>query len=440
MDEHQQKISHQLQLLNEHRDTLTHYLRQQAMLGTAHTPPAITHGIQDARDNIQRIKNVLRQWNVQVEDHPDDEDHSNEKLNKPARSSKPNVPSTSSAAAHISKITARLYTGVDSAGYWPNLERSVIRAVTAGGVAAMSYYRQILPWQADLAKQDKNKKNPSTFADLEATAAILQAIDPYLAPLARRLGCSLMYLGEETGYETWLEENLSQEVFQRIKSPGEFFTEEGNVLRVIIDGIDGTGSFMRGIPLFCSAAAILLGTQPRVAAVYDPFHHIVYYAALQGPIDNPSAKSAAWAWQVAAGSRLDLVEFAEESRQQAKAQKEALAIHLTRSHPSKLREFIGHAPSTQSVLERLAQVSGAIYALNSGLVAMTDVARGALGGLVNNVTNLWDIAAGEVLVQACGGIVTNFLGEPIDYSRVSQSSVIAAREPLYTRILDILKE
>src|SRR5215216_8161003 len=69
----QEQIEQQLGLLERHRTTLAHYLRQQAQLGTAHTSPGVTHGIIEARQNIQRVKQTLRAWNGAVEDHPDDE-------------------------------------------------------------------------------------------------------------------------------------------------------------------------------------------------------------------------------------------------------------------------------------------------------------------------------------------------------------------------------
>ena len=73
----QEDITRQQSLLATYRTTLFHYLRRQSMLGVAHAPPEVTHGILNARSDIKRIKNVLRNWGVIVEDHPDDEDDTN---------------------------------------------------------------------------------------------------------------------------------------------------------------------------------------------------------------------------------------------------------------------------------------------------------------------------------------------------------------------------
>lgn len=56
------------------RGTLRHYLDQRAKLGALHVPPENTHGITDARYDIQMVKQALRDWGSPVADHPDDDD------------------------------------------------------------------------------------------------------------------------------------------------------------------------------------------------------------------------------------------------------------------------------------------------------------------------------------------------------------------------------
>jgi hypothetical protein len=60
--------------LEAHRITLRHYLEQRAKIGALHVPPGNTHGIIDARYEIQHIKRTLHEWGSPVEDHPDDDD------------------------------------------------------------------------------------------------------------------------------------------------------------------------------------------------------------------------------------------------------------------------------------------------------------------------------------------------------------------------------
>jgi fructose-1,6-bisphosphatase/inositol monophosphatase family enzyme len=311
----------------------------------------------------------------------------------------------------------------------------------------MGFYRDAaLPFARSSLRQDPrlqklldsyavNSKNPPTFADLDATASILRAADDFLVRISAKLICGLTYLGEETvtvEYREWLESVLGNAVAAKIHPPSEFFEAGDNVLRVILDGLDGTANFTRGIPLFCSAAAILVDRQPRVAAAFDPIHNIVYSAVLAGPADKPEATAWATAWEVSAGSRTDLAALSQRETRVSLAN-EAVAIHLTRSSTEKMREFLG-------CLERLAQASNAIYAFNTGIPAMCHIARGGLGAYVNNYTNLWDIAAGEVIVRASGGIVTDFAGEEISYASHKRVSVLAAKAHIHSDVQRLLGE
>lgn len=67
-------IAEQQQLLAAHRATLAVYVRQQATLGSAYTPPGVVNGIAEARAAIRQAKVALRGWGVAVEDLPNDEE------------------------------------------------------------------------------------------------------------------------------------------------------------------------------------------------------------------------------------------------------------------------------------------------------------------------------------------------------------------------------
>jgi len=72
----QEDIDAQKALLSAHRKTLQHYLHQEALHSKAYAPPIVTHGILDARRQIRHIKQILRNWGFQVDDHPNDEETS----------------------------------------------------------------------------------------------------------------------------------------------------------------------------------------------------------------------------------------------------------------------------------------------------------------------------------------------------------------------------
>ena len=68
----QEQIEEQQNLLAIHRRNLALYLEQRAQLGQAFIPPGIANGIYAERQEIRRIKEILRDWDVRVENYPDD--------------------------------------------------------------------------------------------------------------------------------------------------------------------------------------------------------------------------------------------------------------------------------------------------------------------------------------------------------------------------------
>lgn len=68
------EINHQLELLKLYRRNVATLLKQKALNGgNATCPIHILNAIDDNRNEIRRIKYILRNWEVRIEDHPDDE-------------------------------------------------------------------------------------------------------------------------------------------------------------------------------------------------------------------------------------------------------------------------------------------------------------------------------------------------------------------------------
>src|SRR5262245_8553318 len=68
------EVAEQQRLLETYRHTLAIYLRQQGEFGgVAYCPPAVLNGIDEARQNIARIKALLQDAQIDVDDDPDDE-------------------------------------------------------------------------------------------------------------------------------------------------------------------------------------------------------------------------------------------------------------------------------------------------------------------------------------------------------------------------------
>ncbi|MGZ6254767.1 MAG: inositol monophosphatase family protein [Candidatus Chromulinivorax sp.] len=78
------------------------------------------------------------------------------------------------------------------------------------------------------------------------------------------------------------EEFLMQELAKIIPQAG-FLTEESGIHNQsdwmwILDPLDGTKNFIKGIPLFCIMVVLMYKNNPQVAAIYQPATKELYYA------------------------------------------------------------------------------------------------------------------------------------------------------------------
>jgi len=337
----------------------------------------------------------------------------------------------------IEKLWIRISDRAES-DLWEELEDIAVKSVIAGGISAMSYYRE----SKRSASVISEGNNPTYSADLQATTSILQAFDSSIATHVQKLGCDLYYLGEETVYKEKIEKILNnmKKLEGEIVDKEQFFEKKSNCIKVIIDAIDGTSNFVRGIPFFCSSIAIFIEDQLRVSAIYDPLHHHVYSGLLSGPHANPTKPAKASLWDVASGTNEDLRDRFEKFSHNSPEEK-SLAIHIPRSDTVKRDEFICPHKSGKILLQELTNKVASIYALNSGLLALAQVAGGALDGFVNITTNAWDVAAGEVILKACGGYLTDFDGNKLKYDSPEKISVVAANsKEFHASLIDLIKD
>jgi hypothetical protein len=72
-DDRASEVAHYRDLLKVYRQRLPIHLKQQEQFGEHLAPPMVIHELQNARSEIQRIKAILRAWNIAVEDLPEEE-------------------------------------------------------------------------------------------------------------------------------------------------------------------------------------------------------------------------------------------------------------------------------------------------------------------------------------------------------------------------------
>lgn len=314
---------------------------------------------------------------------------------------------------------------------WEALERTVRDAAQTAGLAAMRYYKSALDKSSALTRDP----NPSTRADEYATVSLLQALHGF-DRLASDLKCQYVVFAEELDNENVANKIVANlrgnPVVSRLRrSTKEFRKGWRHKLAILVDAIDGTVNFDAGLPFFGSAVAAFLRGQLCAGAVYDPFHHQVFYGSLR-PSKDESRRAVANVWTVNTGS----VELLSNRRAKVAADRRLVATHLSRTNHKARRRFLKFLPHLYDDRD----LACGTYMLNSGQMALAHVSWGNLDAFVNNSTKIWDVAAGEVLITAMGGRVTDFKGKPIDYSASSDTDVVAARTPeLHQQLIELVR-
>lgn len=158
---------------------------------------------------------------------------------------------------------------------------------------------------------------------------------------------------------------------------GEHGDTESNEPMWVVDPLDGTLNFKRGIPVCCVSIGLFQGDEPILGVIYDFNHDDLYEAVM-------------WQGAYLNGEAMSVSEITDRSR----------AI-VTSGFPV-LADF-----SDEGIAEfaRRVQTFKKVRFLGSAAMSLAYVACGAVEAYIEDDIMLWDIAAGAVLVEAAGGHV-----------------------------------
>lgn len=152
----------------------------------------------------------------------------------------------------------------------------------------------------------------------------------------------------------------------------------------IIDPIDGTHNFMRGIPHFCISIALEDKGEISHGVIYDPIKDELFYA------------------EKGAGA------FSGHQRLRVTNRKEIKGAAIAMSHICSEPKNIAQRRAEQHKIEDLGAENRFFF---SGALDLAYVAAGRLDACWANPTNAWDCAAGYLLVKESGGFCSTFDGK-----------------------------
>ena len=191
-------------------------------------------------------------------------------------------------------------------------------------------------------------------------------------------------------YMTDVDSETEQLIAARLQSvfPGDGFIGEETESRVgadggslwVVDPIDGTANFVRGVPHFCVSIAYVASGKVEIGVVYDPMRDELFAARRGG------------------GARLNGAPI-HASKTDALANS---TIEVGWNARTGAAKYIG-------LLSRVTLTGAAPRRTGSGALGVAYVVAGRIDGFVEHHINAWDCLAAILLVEEAGGYVSDFL-------------------------------
>jgi myo-inositol-1(or 4)-monophosphatase len=221
------------------------------------------------------------------------------------------------------------------------------------GALAMSHYRR----PGGLAVESKGLQDVVTVAD--------RAVEAHLVARIAQAFPGDVVLGEEGGYSA---------------------AYDGASPLWVIDPIDGTANFARGLPLWCISIGLVLRGRAVAGVIYNAVTDELHAGSVDAPAtcnDRPI--------------RVSRVDDPHHAR-----------VNLGFSYR---RDPSIHVEGIARLL-----AAGCEYSrLGSGALGMAYVADGRFEGYFEPHINAWDVAAGIAIVDAAGGMCNDFFtGDALD--------------------------
>ena len=170
----------------------------------------------------------------------------------------------------------------------------------------------------------------------------------------------------------------------------------------VIDPIDGTANFARGLPHWCVSIAFVASGRTEVGVIYDPTGDLMYSARRgTGATRNGT--------RIHVSATDDLVRA---------------TVDIGYSRRTEIDDFAG-------ILTRLLRQGVNVTQSGSAALGLARVADGRLDGYAERHLYAWDALAGLLVVDEAGGRVNAFLGGD---ALTAGNETIAATPALYAAI------
>ena len=180
----------------------------------------------------------------------------------------------------------------------------------------------------------------------------------------------------------------------------------------IVDPLDGTTNYAHGIPIFCCTVGAEEHGRVVAGCTVDPLRDEIF-TAVRGKGAELRTPRGARALHVSAAA--ELVE----------------AVVCT-GFPYGDRDKL---PRMIAAFGKFTEMARGSRRLGSAAIDLAWVAAGRLDGFWEMGLRPWDVAAGQLLVEEAGGVVTRFDGSS---HRLAGGEIVAAPPALHAKMLQVL--
>lgn len=180
---------------------------------------------------------------------------------------------------------------------------------------------------------------------------------------------------------------------------------KGDECQWIIDPLDGTTNYLHGVPQFSVSIAMQENNKLQLGVVYDPLKEELF-CATRG--DGATLNNR----RIRVSNQRDIAGSLIGTGLPYRADQE-LDIYL-------------------ATLRALLQKTSGIRRAGSAALDLAYVAAGRFDGFWEFGLNTWDIAAGVILVQEAGGLVSDMQG---GHKFMESGNVVAANTQLYKNLI-----
>ena len=196
---------------------------------------------------------------------------------------------------------------------------------------------------------------------------------------------------------------------------GEEYGSQGNdggQWQWVIDPLDGTTNFLRALPHYAVSIGVLKGGVIQYGVVYDP------------------AKKDLFVASKGEGATLNNVAINVSSSDSIKGGLLATGVPFSGQNLDNIEPF------TNTMTDLLQCQTSGIRRLGAAALDLAYVAAGRYDGFWESNLKIWDIAAGVLIVEEAGGLVTDLSGGE---GYLTSGDVLAAPRSVHKDMLAVCK-